>query len=240
MQVPHRIIMKSSILLLLLKMFGCADDGASQESLPSWPSCPSLSLEYVQNVQRTLTDSTDLFQGAYPVPPGLTCELMEGLQVRLEDDSARYHFTHFSRRFWAEDGWNTNGFRFIHRHMDFDLAIAATAHWNADVRIVALQELFEYRRMRPMVCTTKEGSAKLEEQDRRTVRYLLHVLEHTPWFISGSENSAIHAAYIGWVLRTLDLFTGTSFFADDKDLFKRWTDRQIEGALVAWRNKASR
>jgi hypothetical protein len=164
---------------------------------------------------------------------------LEGLQLRLKDDSARYHLERFSRRFWSEDGRNTKGFRFIRRHMDFHLSIAATAHWNADVRITALDEVMNYRRMRPMVCTTKDGYAALEEQDRRAVRYLVMVLENTPLFIPGSENSTIHGVYIDRILRTLDLFTGTSFFpVEEGRIHSNYSEGAVLDAVAHWKKFA--
>ena len=227
-----------SPLLLFSLLLACNASEAQPDLLGAWPACAEIDASFVHDVKRTLTDSTDLFQGAYPVPSGLTCELLEGLQERLKDDSARYHFAHFSRRYWSEDGRNTNGFRFIKRHMDFDLSVAATAHWNADIRIMALDELMNYRRMRPMVCTTKEGYAHLLVQDERTIRYLIHVLENTPWFIGGSENSTIHEVYIGRILSALDLFTGTQLFPlKEGQLHVPFSDQRIRDALTQWKKR---
>ena len=225
--------------LYLLPLLLACHASIAQPDLPgAWPVCTTIDAAFVDLVQRTLNDSTDLFQGAYPMPPALTCELLEGLQERLEDDSARYHFARFSRRYWMEGGRNANGLRFIKQHMDFDLSIAATAHWNADVRITALDELMNYRRMRPMVCTTKEGYARLVLQDERTIRYLIHVLENTPWSIGGSENSTIHGVYIGRILSALDLFTGTELFQlKEGQLHVPFTDQRIRDALTQWKKR---
>lgn len=226
-------------LSLLSLLLACSVSDAQPELPGAWPVCSKVDAAFIHDVQRTLTDSTDLFQGAYPVPPALTCELLEGLQERLKDDSARYHFAHFSRRYWMEDGRNSKGFRFIKRHMDFDLSVAATAHWNADVRILALDELMNYRRIRPMVCTTKEGYDRLVVQDERTIRYLIGVLEKTPWMIPGSENSTIHGAYIGKLLTALDLFTGKEFFQlKEGQLHVAFTDQRIKDAITQWKQRA--
>lgn len=183
----------------------CACDAAPQATaLDRHAPAPA----FEQFVVRILADSTGLFADDHPAVTPLTAELLLMLEDELKDDSARYHFERFSRRYWTEDPHATRTHAYIRRHMNFPLAMAATAHWYADTRIEGLRELQEYRRMRPLVCTTKEGSMKLERQDRAAVQYLLRVLETTPLRISGSENATIHSIYMREVMTTLDLFTG--------------------------------
>lgn len=115
--------------------------------------------------------------------------------------------------------------------------MAATAHWNEDQRIWGLQELQEYRRMRPLVCTTKEGSAVLEQQDRAAVHYLIRVVETTPIWIGGSENSSIHDIYMRTVMETLDIFTGQSHgFIEGQRIPMDKSDDLVQRALNEWRN----
>ncbi len=201
----------------------------------TWPVCESVPDAFVQHVRHVLADSAKMFP-EYPDRVPFTCDLLKGLQEAMADDSVRYHFAHLSQRYWMSDPHYRNVERYIDRHMDFNLAIAATGHFFADVRIMGLRKLYDYRRSRPLVCATKEHYVQLEKQDRQAVRYLIHVLENTPWIISGSENATIHEVYIREIAKTLELFTGQEHF-DPKDLrqYLPLTDEKLRVALTDWR-----
>ena len=221
--------------LLLVALLGCSsalepDSDSSLSPQISWPDCATVPEEFILHVRHVLADSAKMFT-EYPDPTPFTCELLVGLEEAMKDDSVRYHFEHLSQRYWRTDPHNANVERYIARHLEFHLAIAATGHFFADVRIMGLRQLQEYRRMRPLVCTTKTGSAKLERQDREAVGYLLKVLDNTPWSIDGSENATIHGVYITEIARTLDLFTGQHHVeAKDLDL----TDARLRNAQPEW------
>ena len=235
--VLNRIPMIRSIPLLIIILLGCTHDGASQSDAGAWPICSSVPQEFVAEVQRTLTDSTDLFRGAYPPATPLTCELLSMLQEELKNDSSRYCFDRLSRRYWGEDPHARLTHTYIARHLNFALAMAATAHWNEDHRILGSIELMDYRRMRPMVCGTKEGYARLEQQDRAAVRYLISVLETTPIFIIGSENATIHDTNIRTVMRTLDTFTGQQHdVTGDQRLRVDMSEDRLRKAIAEWRS----
>lgn len=217
-------------LLLAPAIMACAS-GIDQDG-----PCPGIDAAFSAHVEAVLTDSTDLFQGAYPPATPLDCENLRFLQEELNDDSARYCFERFSRRYWSEDPHARLTHRYIERHRSFALMMASVAHWNEDHRIRGLLELQDYRRIRPMVCTTKEGTASLERQDRAAVRYLISVLENTPLFISGSENSTIHQNYLRLVVETLDLFTGQDHMSGSEDLLGlQRSDTALHGAISDWR-----
>ena len=222
-------IMLSALLLPIL--FACAN-----AELPQEQPCGQVPETFVAYARRTLTDSTGMFKDFYPPVTPLSCELLGMLQEELKDDSARYHFERFARRYWTEDPHATRTHAYIKRHLSFPLAMAATAHWYADTRIEGLRELQEYRRMRPLVCTTKEGHARLLRQDSAAVRYLIQVLETTPLGISGSENSTIHDIYIREVVGTLDLFTGQHHDATgDQRMRMDMGEQRLAMALADWR-----
>jgi hypothetical protein len=211
-----------------------ADPGSAQEVEAP---CKNVPETFVAHVNAVLADSTDLFKGAYPPATPLTCEILGMLQEALEDDSAHYCFERLSIKYWNEDPGARITHAYIKRHMSFPLAMAATAHWNEDQRIWGLQELQEYRRMRPLVCTTKEGSAVLEQQDRAAVHYLIRVVETTPIWIGGSENSSIHDIYMRTVMETLDIFTGQSHgFIEGQRIPMDKSDDLVQRALNEWRN----
>lgn len=223
-----RIMLLAVILPIL---FACANAEALQEE-----PCDQVPGAFVTYVTRTLTDSTDLFRGAYPPATPLTCELLGMLQEELKDDSARHCFEQFSRKYWSEDPHATVTHTYIARHLSFPLAMSAVAHWNEDQRIRGLRELMDYRRMRPLVCTTKEGNAQLLRQDSAAVRYLIRVLETTPLGISGSENSTIHDIYIREVMGTLDLFTGQHHdTTGDQRMRMDMGEHRLAQAMADWR-----
>ena len=218
--------------LLLLASFALACRPGPEQDMP----CPGIDGAFTAYVEAVLADSTDLFQGAYPAATPLDCENLALLREALRDDSARFFFEHFARRFWSEDPHARHTHRYIERHRSFALMMASVAHWNEDHRIRGLLELQDYRRMRPMVCTTNEGTAQLERQDRAAVRYLIAALETTPLFISGSENATIHQNYLRTVVETLDLFTGQDHTRAKEDLLGlRRSDAALQRAVSDWR-----
>lgn len=220
------------LALPLLPLLACSLGSPEQSD-----ECSTVPAAFEAYVTRTLSDSTDLFQGAYPMAAPLTCELLGMVREELEDDSARYCFERLSRRFWDEDPHARVTHAFIERHRSFALAIAAAAHWNEDHRIRGLMALREYRRIRPMVCTTKEGNDRLLRQDSAAVRYLLRVVESTPLRISGSENATIHSSYMREVMATLDLFTGQDHQTSDaEDLRIHRSEASVQQAAKDWRN----
>ncbi len=114
--------------------------------------------------------------------------------------------------------------------------MALTTHWNPDTRIEAVKAVNNYRRIRPMVCATKEHYARLEEQDRAAVRYFIKVVETTPLYIDGSENSTIHSIYMQTIIQTLDRFTG-QVHSTTGDMGRRldMTEVRLQQAITDWR-----
>lgn len=217
--------------ILLGTLTACATDTTAKGD-----TCDAVPPAFIAYVTRTLTDSTGMFKDFYPPVTSLNCELHVMLQEELKDDSARYHFERFSRRYWREDPHAYRSHAYIRRHLSFPLAMAATAHWFVDTRIEGLRALQDHRRMRPMVCTTKEGSAQLEQQDRAAVRYLIRVMETTPLGISGSENSTIHSIYMREVIAALDLFTGRSHLSrGDGQVYLEMREKELQQAITDWR-----
>lgn len=232
--------MRHHTALLLFGLF-CLSTVSGQKTVyfpvrgVTWPACESVPDQFVQQVRHVLGDSAKRFP-EYPEPVPFTCDLLKGLQEAMVDDSVRYHFEHLSQRYWLTDPHYRSVERYIVRHVDFNLSIAATGHFFADVRIIGLKKLQEYRRMRPLVCAEKSHYERLEKQDREAVRYLIHVLENTPWHIDGSENATIHDVYMNEIVQTLDLFTGQRH-EGPKDLRPRRTipDNDLQAALNDWR-----
>lgn len=196
--------MKQQLFIPLIAMIGCAHTGLDAQAQDA--TCDAVPTAFEQHVHRVLSDTTGRFFHDYPTPTPLTCELLGMLQEELKDDSVRYHFERLHQRYG--DPQAGAAFTFIKRHTGFALAMALATHWNPDTRIEAVEAVNNYRRIRPMVCATREHYIRLEEQDRAAVRYFITVLESTPLHIDGSENATIHSIYMQTVMRTLDRFTG--------------------------------
>lgn len=223
------------IVLPFAFLFPFSSCNAVGTALPQ--ECKEAPPAFIAYVERILTDSTGMFTHDYPPVTPLSCELLGMLQEELKEDSARYFFECFSRKHWNEEPHSHHTHAYIRRHLSFPLAMAASAHWFADTRIEGLRELQDYRRMRPMVCTTREGSAKLEKQDRAAVRYLLQVLETTPRGIAGSENSTIHDICIREVMKALDLLTRTEHALEgDQRMRVDMSQERFEQAMQDWRD----
>ncbi len=213
----------------------CATGVAYAQLPQATEGCEGLGPEFIAQVKNVLSDTTGRFFNDYPDPTPLTCELLGMLQDELKDDSVRYHFEHLHQRYG--DPRAVAAFTFIERHIDFALAMALTTHWNPDTRIEAVQAVSNYRRIRPMVCATKEHYAQLERQDRSAMRYFIRVLETTPLSIPGSENATIHSVYMNEVVRTLDRFTGqTHDTTGDMRMTFDMPEARMQQALADWRN----
>jgi len=212
----------------------CAAGVAYAQVPQAIEGCEDLGPEFIEQVKNVLSDTTGRFFNDYPDPTPLTSELLGMLQDELKDDSVRYHFEHLHQRYG--DPRAMAAFTFIERHVDFALAMALTTHWNPDTRIEAVEAVNNYRRIRPMVCATKEHYIRLEEQDRAAVRYFIGVLETTPMYINGSENATIHSIYMQTVMHTLDRFTGQEHSTTgDMRRTLDMTDARLQKALADWR-----
>lgn len=222
--------MRAIYCTFLWPLWVYASDEPAQED-----ACAEVSVEFREHIEQLLSDTTGRFFNDYPDPTPLTCELLGMLQGELKDDSIRYHLEHLHQRY--DDPQAVAAFTFIERHTDFALAIALTTHWNPDTRIEAIRAVYDYRRIRPMVCATKEHYAQLEEQDRAAVRYFIRVLETTPRSLVGGENVVIHGVYMTEVVRTLDLFTGRSHdTTGDMRMTFDMPEARMQQALADWRN----
>ncbi|MBP7409667.1 MAG: hypothetical protein KA941_12995 [Flavobacteriales bacterium] len=224
--------MRHLLLLPIVALAGCTSpsDAAIAQDGP----CGAVPAAFVQHVNLVLSDTTGRFFNDYPAPTPLTCELLGMLHEEMKDDSVRYHFEHLHQR--SGDPRASAAFTYIQRHIDFPLAMALTTHWNPDTRIEAVEAVNNYRRIRPMVCATKEHYTRLEEQDRAAVRYFIRVLETTPMYINGSENATIHSIYMQRVMHTLDRFTGQEHSTTgDMRRTLDMTDARLQKALADWR-----
>ena len=221
------------VVTVILSLAVCRTEGSSAQQQDE-SSC-AVPDAFVQHVGLVLSDTTGRFFNDYPAPTPLTCELLVMLQDELKDDSVRYHFEHLHQRF--DDPRANAAFTYIRRHNNFHLAMALTTHWNPDTRIEAVNAVDNYRRIRTMVCATKEHYGRLEEQDRAAVRYFIKVMETTPLWISGSENATIHSVYMSEVVHALDRFTGQehSTTGDMRRTFDM-PEARLQQALTDWRN----
>ncbi|MBK9289627.1 MAG: hypothetical protein IPN38_18640 [Flavobacteriales bacterium] len=196
--------------------------------------CIGLDTALARHDQAILRDTSDLFQGVYPLAPALTCPILLGLQRELKDDSARYHYERLDMSYWPQHPVWSESIRYFERHFNYYALLATSTHWNHDQKITALKAYQQLIRMRPMICTTKAGYYRLEAQDENALRFLIHVLEGNPLWISGSENSTIHGVYMFTLMETLDLLTKEHALKDRTDL-RGLNDLQYEQMTLIWR-----
>lgn len=159
---------------------------------------------FLYNVKQVLSDSLRKWD-EYPAPPMLTDEVVAGLKEELKDDTRRRIFFLFGNqdnRYVFEDTlkWLQGN------HAVFSL-LALSIHRNPDTRVMAVRQLWERIRMRPMVCTTKEGYRRLVTEDKLVLRFMVYLLENIPYSIAGSENATIHDIYMNYVLWNADLLS---------------------------------
>lgn len=221
--------MRNALLLGFFPLLACARPQVEADT------CAGVSGAFLEWTTTALSDTTGIFARDYPRPTPLTCEALEGLERATEDDSVQYLLERLHQRY--RDPRASAAFAYIGRHNDFYLPMALATHWNPDTRIEAVRAVRNYRRIRPMVCATKERYAQLEKQDRQAVRYFIRVLETTPLSISGSENSTIHSIYMREVMLTLDLFTGQKHLGTgDGQIYLEMSEKELQQALTDWRN----
>lgn len=196
--------------------------------------CSGLDTALARHDQAILRDTSDLFQGAYPEAPALTCPTLLGLQRELKDDSARYHYERLAMSYWPQHPVWSESIRYFERHFNYYALLATSTHWNHDQKIGALRAYQQLIRMRPMICTTKAGYDALEAQDQDALQFLIHVLEGNPLMIPGSENSTIHGVYMFTLMETLDLLTKEHALKERTDL-RGLNDLQYEQMTLIWR-----
>ena len=80
-------------------LFTSACIACAQEPQRPITECSGVPDSFVWHVQEVLADTTGRFVVDYPKPPSLTCELLQGLQEAMTDDSVRYHFEHLAQRY---------------------------------------------------------------------------------------------------------------------------------------------
>lgn len=213
-----------ALLTSCAALTGCAQDSG----------CDDLPAGFPRQVSNVLSDTSGRFFNDYPKPTPLTCELLTMLHEAMQDDSVGYHFEHIHQRYGDPRASAT--LAYIGRHIDFPLAMALTTHWNPDTRIEAVNEVEHYRRIRPLVCATKEHYDRLERQDRAAVRYFIRVMETTPLHINGSENATIHGIYMRQVMQALDRFTGQDHqTSEPMDLRLHRSEAGVQQAIADWR-----
>lgn len=223
----------AGLALALLWCSSCSS-GAASSGVQELP-CIGLDSALALRDQAILRDTSDLFQGAYPEAPPLTCPILLGLQRELQDDSARYHYERLSMAYWPQHPVWSESIRYFERHFNYYALLATSTHWNHDQKIGALRAYQQLIRMRPMSCTTKAGYEALEAQDEDALLFLIQVLEGNPLGISGSENSTIHGVYMYTLMQTLDVLTKEHALKDRTDL-RGLNDLQYEQMTLVWRS----
>lgn len=106
-------------------------------------------------VKSILEDSTNRWK-EYPKPPALTNAILEELSQELMDDSSKYYFEQLSFDNVKLNWDYRKALSYFERHQQTYAILAATAHWNPDMRVSALRSLNNVIKMSPASNLTKE------------------------------------------------------------------------------------
>lgn len=181
-------------------------------------------------------DTTNYWQ-EYPKPPKITDAVVAGILKEIEgSDSAQYFLNKLSSSQLKSHVEIDSFFNYINRN-DFEYSlIASAAHWNPDVRVLALHALNKKLTARPLTNSVKMKNGEWAKFDSVAIEFLTYLLEGTSLFISGSENATIHGIYLSNILWNLDLLTKEKIA--DKKQFGEWykNDLQFETAILRWRS----
>lgn len=182
-----------------------------------------------------LQDSAN-FWVEYPTPPSVTDDVLLGMENEIyADDSAKFYLEKLSSEKFKSAIDYENAFCYFNK-MDYSYSLLAlTAHWNPDLRVMALRHLNEKFAIRPLVNSHKMKNGEWKKYDLTAIEFLLYLLQSNPLFISGSENSTIHGIYISNIVWNLDLLTHENIVA--KLPLHSWykNDLQFEQAVMQWK-----
>lgn len=177
----------------------------------------------------------------YPNPPKISDAVLLGLEQEITaNDSAKIYLDKLSLKKFTTAQDYEDAFSFIQKK-DYDYALLAlAAHWNPDIRVLALIRLNQKLSMRPLVNSRKMKNGAWQKFDAIAINFLIYLLESNPLMIPGSENATIHGYYISNILWNLDLLTHENIAAKKplRDWYKN--DLQFEQDLLQWKSHSKK
>jgi hypothetical protein len=153
----------------------------------------------------------------------------------VSDDSVKFFLERLSRGKYKSAIDYENAFKYITK-MDYGYSLLAlSVHWHPDIRVKALLNLNQKLTIRPLVNSVKMKNGEWKKYDKIAIEFLIHTLESSTLFMTGSENATIHSIYISNILWNLDLLTQENIV--EKKQFRDWykNDLQFEHAVLKWK-----
>lgn len=172
----------------------------------------------------------------YPKPPPITPDVAKAMEEEFRlFDSAQYYFirlcTDSLRKQYYLYG---EALRYFASKDMFNTMMALTVHWSPDVRVYSQVELQKLIHRGLLINDRKLKTGKRREEFQRAIRFLIYVLEDTPWFISGSENATIHSVYLQNIGRSLDYLTGERQMVNQQNYYST-TEQQMQQSIAVWK-----
>ncbi len=216
--------MKINSWLLFFLLLSYCTAGAQQDTL-----------RFRDLVRSVLVDrSKD--QKQYPTPPLVTNEVVLFMQEEFKkNDSAQYYFLQLStdsmRTHYPRYG---EALQYFFRKDLFATMLSLSVHWNPDIRVYSQTELQKLIHRGMLINDQKLKTGKRRAEFQLGIRFLIFVLEQTPWSIPGSENSTIHSMYIYSICKSLDYLTGERKMIQRQHYYSI-SDQQIQQSIIQWK-----
>jgi hypothetical protein len=185
----------------------------------------------------SIMEDTTSYWSEYPKPPMITDPVLLGMKQEIvKDDSAKHYLARLSfKKFKSAEDY-IMAFYYLWSGDYFYSILAMTAHWNPDIRVIALQHLSKRQTIKPLVNSRKMKNGQWEIEDTTALEFSLYLLENNPLFIPGSENATIHEFYMSNIFWYLDLLTGEHIAG--KKYFRDWykNEKQFAEAILQWKS----
>lgn len=173
----------------------------------------------------------------YPKPPRVTDVVLNGMKDEISsDDSAKIYLEKLSFKNFKSAVDYEKAIQYFDK-ADYEYTLLGlAAHWNPDLRVIALKQLNKKIMIRPLINSVKMKNGEWNKYNKIAIEFLIYLLESNPLFIIGSENATIHGIYISNILWNLDLLTGENIV--EKKRLNEWykNDLQFETAVLKWKS----
>lgn len=171
----------------------------------------------------------------YPTPPFVTNDVVLFMQEEFNrNDSAQYYFVRLSTDSMRIHYRYEEALQYFFRKDLFATMLSLSVHWNPDIRVYSQTELQKLIHRGLLINDQKLKTGKRRAEFQLAIRFLIAVLEQTPWSIPGSENATIHSMYIYNICKSLDYLTGERKMIQIQHYYSK-TEQQIQQSIIQWK-----
>lgn len=211
------------ILFYFLQFLNCKSETVDQNVVKT---------PFEKYADSILKDPTNRWS-EYPKPPDLTKEILIGLEIELEKDSAKFYFEKLGPSVLTEHREYMASLNYFESRNFKYCILAMLTHWNPDARTYTAMAM--NTRLKIKREPTNIGMMEMFAEDKVSLRFLIYLLESNPLFISGSENSTIHGNYISNITWNIDLLTGENF--TNQKYLRDWykNDLNYKSIVLKWK-----